>query len=170
MLLLVMFRPEFQPPWTGQPRVTMLTMARLDRRDTAAMVTNVAGGAALPDEIMEEIVERTDGVPLFIEELTKALLESGVDGAAALSSMPHAGLSVPARLHASLIARLDHPALAPPVVHRDRPGGIADDDDGSAPRRPCTVCPHSSGTRHPVTAHRPGLTTDENICRTTCHG
>ena len=77
VLLLGMFRPEFQPPWTGQPHVTMLTLARLDRRDTAAMVANVAGNAALSTEIMEEIAERTDGVPLFVEELTKAVLEAG---------------------------------------------------------------------------------------------
>ena len=81
VLLLAMFRPEFQPPWTGQPHVTMLTLARLDRRDTAAMVANVAGNAALPPEIVEEIAERTDGVPLFVEELTKAVLESGAQGA-----------------------------------------------------------------------------------------
>ena len=74
VLLLVMFRPEFQPPWTGQPHVTMLTLARLDRRDTAAMIANVAGNAALPPEIVEEIAERTDGVRLFVEELTKAVL------------------------------------------------------------------------------------------------
>ncbi len=107
VLLLAMFRPEFQPPWTGQPHVTMLTLARLDRRDTAAMVANVAGNAALPPEIVEEIAERTDGVPLFVEELTKAVLESGTRGAAALSSVPHPALSVPATLHASLMARLD---------------------------------------------------------------
>jgi tetratricopeptide (TPR) repeat protein len=105
--LLALFRPEFQPPWTGQPHVTMLTLARLDRRDTAAMVANVAGNAALPPEIVEEIAERTDGVPLFVEELTKSLLESGAHGAAALSSVPHPALSVPATLHASLMARLD---------------------------------------------------------------
>ena len=107
VLLLAMFRPEFQPPWTGQPHVTMLTLARLDRRDTAAMVANVAGNAALPPEIMEEIAERTDGVPLFVEELTKAVLEAGAQASAALSAMPHPGLSVPATLHASLMARLD---------------------------------------------------------------
>jgi tetratricopeptide (TPR) repeat protein len=107
VLLLALFRPEFQPPWTGQPHVTMLTLARLDRRDTAAMVANVAGNAALPPEIVEEIAERTDGVPLFVEELTKSLLESGAHGAAALSSVPHPALSVPATLHASLMARLD---------------------------------------------------------------
>ena len=107
VLLLAMFRPEFQPPWTGQPHVTMLTLARLDRRNTAAMVANVAGNAALPPEIMEEIAERTDGVPLFVEELTKAVLESGAQGTAALSVVPHPALSVPATLHASLMARLD---------------------------------------------------------------
>ena len=107
VLLLAMFRPEFQPPWIGQPHVTMLTLARLDRRDTAAMVANVAGDAALPPEIMEEIAERTDGVPLFVEELTKAVLESGAQAPAALSFVPHPALSVPATLHASLMARLD---------------------------------------------------------------
>jgi predicted ATPase/class 3 adenylate cyclase len=107
VLLLAMFRPEFQPPWTGQPHVTLLTLARLDRRNTAVMVANVAGEAALPREMIEEIAERTDGVPLFVEELTKAVLESGAQGPAALSAMPHPALSVPATLHASLMARLD---------------------------------------------------------------
>jgi class 3 adenylate cyclase len=105
VLLLAMFRPEFQPPWTGQPHVTMLTLPRLDRRDTAAMVANVAGNAVLSAEVMEEIAERTDGVPLFVEELTKAVLESGSLGGAALSAVPHP--SVPATLQASLMARLD---------------------------------------------------------------
>ena len=104
-LLLAMFRPEFQPPWTGQPHVAMLTLTRLDRRNTAAMVANVAGNAALPTEIVEEIVERTDGVPLFVEELTKAVLEAGPQALAALSAVPHP--AVPATLHASLMARLD---------------------------------------------------------------
>jgi class 3 adenylate cyclase/tetratricopeptide (TPR) repeat protein len=107
VLLLTLFRPEFQPPWVGQPHVTMLTLARLDRRDTAAMVANVAGDAALPSEIVEEIIDRTDGVPLFVEELTKAVLEAGTQGLAALSAMPHPALSVPATLHTSLMARLD---------------------------------------------------------------
>ena len=105
VLLLAMFRPEFRPPWTGQPDVTMLMLARLDRRDTAAMVANVAGDATLPPEIVEEIADRTDGVPLFVEELTRAVLEFGAQGAAALSAVPHP--SVPATLHASLMARLD---------------------------------------------------------------
>jgi class 3 adenylate cyclase len=107
ILLVAMFRPEFQQPWTGQPHVTMLTLARLDRRGTAAMVANLVGDAALPAEIVREIVERTDGVPLFVEELTKAVLESDMPAQAARSAMPNPGLSVPATLHASLLARLD---------------------------------------------------------------
>jgi class 3 adenylate cyclase len=97
VLVLAMFRPEFQPPWTGQPHVTMLTLARLDRRDTAAMVAKVAGDAVLPPEIIKEITERTDGVPLFVEELTKAVLEAGSQASASLSAVPNHGLSVPAR-------------------------------------------------------------------------
>ena len=108
VLLLALFRPEFQPPWIGQPPVTLLSLVRLDRQDTAAMVANVAGGnAALPVEIVAEIAERTDGVPLFVEELTKAVLETGAQAPAALAAIPHPGLSVPATLHASLMARLD---------------------------------------------------------------
>jgi hypothetical protein len=107
VLLLALFRPEFQPPWSGQPQVTMLTLARLNRQGTAAMVSSVAGNAALPPEIVAEITERTDGIPLFVEELTKAVLEAGPQAPAALSAMPHPGLSVPATLHASLMARLD---------------------------------------------------------------
>jgi class 3 adenylate cyclase/tetratricopeptide (TPR) repeat protein len=107
VLLLGTFRPEFQPPWIGQPHVTMLALARLDARNTAAMVANIDSRGTLPQEIIEEIAERTDGVPLFVEELTKAVLESGPESAAALSSVPSLVLSVPATLHASLMARLD---------------------------------------------------------------
>ncbi len=114
VLLLAMFRPEFQPPWTGQPHVTMLTLARLDRRNTAAMIANVARDGALPPDIVEEITERTDGVPLFVEELTKAVLESGAYDAAAILRAP-SGMSVPATLHASLMARLDR--LGPAAKH-----------------------------------------------------
>ena len=67
VLLIVTFRPEFQPPWTGQPRVTTLTLNRLDRRDRTALVTQIAGVKALADEVVGQIVDRTDGVPLFVE-------------------------------------------------------------------------------------------------------
>src|SRR6202011_4686279 len=78
VLLLVTSRPEFQPPWTGQPQVTMLALNRLDRRDRTAFVAQIAGGKALPDQVVDQIADRTDGVPLFIEELTKSVLESGL--------------------------------------------------------------------------------------------
>jgi class 3 adenylate cyclase len=107
VLLVATFRPEFLPPWVGQPHVAMLTLTRLDRHDTAEMVANIAGNAVLSDDIVQEIAERTDGVPLFIEEVTKAVLESDPKAATALSAVPHPKLSVPATLHASLMARLD---------------------------------------------------------------
>jgi len=96
VLLIVTYRPEFQPPWTGQPQVTMLTLNRLDRRDRSALVAQIAGGKALPDEVVDQIVDRTDGVPLFVEELTKSVLEGGVTP-----------LGIPTTLHDSLMARLD---------------------------------------------------------------
>ncbi len=107
VLLLATFRPEFQPPWTGQANVTSLALTRLDRRDAATMIAAIAGRAALPAGIAREIAERTDGVPLFIEEVTRAVIEAGAGVANALSSAPPPALSVPATLHASLIARLD---------------------------------------------------------------
>ena len=110
VLLIVTFRPEFQPPWTGQPQVTTLALNRLDRRDRTALVEQIAGGKALPAEVIDQIAERTDGVPLFVEELTKSVLESGLlrenrdrymlDGA-----LPP--LAIPTTLHDSLLARLD---------------------------------------------------------------
>jgi predicted ATPase len=78
VLLIVTFRPEFQPPWTGQPQVTMLALNRLDRRDRTTLVEQIARGKALPDEVVGQIADRTDGVPLFVEELTKSVLESGL--------------------------------------------------------------------------------------------
>jgi class 3 adenylate cyclase/predicted ATPase len=108
VLLVVTFRPEFQHAWGGQAHVTTLALNRLDGRDGIALVQNLAGNAPLDAEIVAEIVERTDGVPLFVEELTKAVLESvgredqvtAVLGAAPLPA-------IPATLHASLLARLD---------------------------------------------------------------
>src|SRR5262249_50220444 len=96
VLLIVTFRPEFQPPWAGLPQVTMLALNRLDRRDSTALVEHIAGGKPLPGEVIAQIAERTDGVPLFVEELTKSVLESGV---------PPVG--IPTTLHDLLMARLD---------------------------------------------------------------
>ena len=76
--MLITFRPEFPPPWTGQAHVTTLTMSRLGRRQGADLVARVTGDKPLPAEIVDQIVARTDGVPLFVEELTKAVLELGL--------------------------------------------------------------------------------------------
>jgi class 3 adenylate cyclase/predicted ATPase len=110
VLLAITFRPEFQPPWGGRSHVTSLALNRLGERDGEALVQNLAGNAALTAEMVAEIVERTDGVPLFVEELTKAVRESAEQGdrvAAVLGTASQTALSVPATLHASLMARLD---------------------------------------------------------------
>jgi tetratricopeptide (TPR) repeat protein len=108
-LLVATFRPEFQPPWTGQPHVTVMSLNRLGRGDGAAMVERLAGNAALlPPDVIAEIVERSDGVPLFVEEMTRAVLEAGAErGRETAASVPAASLGVPATLQASLMARLD---------------------------------------------------------------
>jgi predicted ATPase len=110
VLLIITFRPEFQPPWIGEPHVSMLVLNRLDRRYRAALVTQIAGGKALPDDVIAQIVERTDGEPLFIEELTKSVLESGLlreEGSHYVHDGPLPPLAIPTSLHASLMARLD---------------------------------------------------------------
>ena len=115
VLLLITFRPEFKPPWVGLPHVTMHALRRLDRRDGASLVQRVAGNKGLPDAIVDEISTRADGVPLFVEELTKAVLEAGeqvVDAEQIIwASLPTSHM-VPATLHASLMARLDRLGLA----------------------------------------------------------
>jgi class 3 adenylate cyclase/predicted ATPase len=110
ILLVITFRPEFQPPWGGRSQVASVALNRLGERDGEALVQTLAGNAALTAEMVAEIVERTDGVPLFVEELTKAVLESAGQGdrvGAVLATTSPAAQSVPATLHASLMARLD---------------------------------------------------------------
>ena len=109
VLLLITFRPEFEPPWIGQPHVTALTINRLTRREIEAMIDRVAGNKAMPANIRQEIIERTDGIPLFVEEITRAVLEAGsqVAGERTIAAIPSATTAVPATLHASLMARLD---------------------------------------------------------------
>jgi class 3 adenylate cyclase/tetratricopeptide (TPR) repeat protein len=110
VLLIVTFRPEFQQSWVGRPHVTLLALNRLDDRHVAALVLGLAGNAPLGSEVVVEIAERTDGVPLFVEELTKAVLERADQErrvAAVLTAGPLPALAVPATLHASLNARLD---------------------------------------------------------------
>ena len=109
VLLIVTFRPEFEPPWIGRPFVTALTINRLAQHDIEAMIDRVIGNKLIPPSVRHDIVERTDGIPLFAEEMTKSVLEAGSEEEAqtTASSVPRTTLAVPASLHASLLARLD---------------------------------------------------------------
>ena len=109
VLLIVTFRPEFDAPWIGRPHVTALTLNRLEEREVAILIDSVSGDKRLPANVRQDIIERTDGIPLFVEEITKAVLEAESHGAAeqTLAAIPFSALEVPASLHASLLARLD---------------------------------------------------------------
>jgi class 3 adenylate cyclase/tetratricopeptide (TPR) repeat protein len=113
-LLLITARPEFTPPWPGHAHVTTLSLTRLNRRNGAELIERVTAGKTLPEEVMDQILARTDGVPLFVEELTKTVLETGLlqerDDHYVLSH-PLPSMAIPTTLHASLMARLDR--LAP---------------------------------------------------------
>jgi predicted ATPase/class 3 adenylate cyclase len=110
ILALWMFRPDFLPPWTGRSHVTQVTLPRLPRHQTAEMTGRVAHGKALPPEVLEQVAAKTDGVPLFVEELTKMVLESGLlqerEERYELTG-PLPPLAIPATLHDSLMTRLD---------------------------------------------------------------
>jgi DNA-binding winged helix-turn-helix (wHTH) protein/tetratricopeptide (TPR) repeat protein len=99
LLLLLTARPELRAPWPLLAHHTHLTLSRLGRGQVEAMVRSLVPGAALSDEVVEVVVERTEGVPLFVEELTKAVLEAG--------SEPGALREIPASVRSSLLARLD---------------------------------------------------------------
>jgi predicted ATPase len=109
VLLIVTYRPEFEPPWIGRFYVTALTLNRLGEREITAMIDRVTGNKALPESIRQDIIARTDGIPLFVEEMTKAVLEAEGEGEAerAVATIPSPSIGVPASLHASLMARLD---------------------------------------------------------------
>jgi predicted ATPase len=119
ILALFTFRPDFSPPWTGRAHLTQVTLNRLRRRHATEMTGLVAHGKALPPEVIEQIVAKTDGVPLFVEELTKVVLESGLLQERAeryeLTGLPPP-LAIPATLHDSLMARLDRLATVKPVA------------------------------------------------------
>jgi class 3 adenylate cyclase/tetratricopeptide (TPR) repeat protein len=114
VLLLITARPEFAQPWPGHAHVTTLPLTRLNRRVGSAIIERIAAGKTLPEEVTNQILARTDGVPLFVEELTKTVLEGGLlqeqDGHYVLDR-PLPALAIPTTLHASLMARLDR--LAP---------------------------------------------------------
>jgi hypothetical protein len=109
VLLLVTFRPEFEAPWAERSYVSSLIINRLAEHEAGAMIDRIVGNRLLSASIRQDIIERTDGIPLFVEEMTKAVLEAGSEPAAAraLAAVPSPALAVPASLHASLMARLD---------------------------------------------------------------
>jgi tetratricopeptide (TPR) repeat protein/serine/threonine protein kinase len=110
MLLLLLFRPESQPPWAGRSYISPLALSRLSNHQTEGMIGHVTGGKRLPAEVVQHLVATTDGVPLFVEELTKMVLESGLvterEGRYELTG-PRPSLAIPPTLHDSLMARLD---------------------------------------------------------------
>jgi class 3 adenylate cyclase len=118
VLFVVTFRPEFEPPWIGQSHVTSLNINRLTRREIDAMIDNLSSGQSIPSNIRQDIINRSDGVPLFVEEVTKAVLEakdsSSSDGVTNYVLLP--SFEVPATLHASLLARLDRLGAAKEVA------------------------------------------------------
>ena len=124
ILALFTCRPDFHPPWTGRAHLTQVTLNRLPRRQAAELNSRVAHGKVLPPEVVEQIVAKTDGVPLFVEELTKMVLESGLlqerDERYALTR-PLPPLAIPATLHDSLMARLDRLAAVKGLAQLGRP-------------------------------------------------
>jgi len=119
ILLVVTFRPEFAPRWAGRPHVTLLTLNRLARTEGTALISQLASGKPLPNDVLAHILAKTEGVPLFVEELTKAVLESGILQEATehyeLTSPVHF-LPIPSTLQDSLMARLDRQAPAKEVA------------------------------------------------------
>src|SRR5882724_2500805 len=116
---LLTCRPTFQPPWSSRSYVTQVTLSRLSPPQVVRMAEHVAGGKRLPAEALRQVIEKTDGVPLFVEEMTKAVLESGtlqeVHGQYELTGSVSA-LAIPATLHDSLMARLDRLVTAKAVA------------------------------------------------------
>jgi class 3 adenylate cyclase/tetratricopeptide (TPR) repeat protein len=119
VLLLITFRPEFDAPWKGLPGVAAVMLGRLDRNQAVALATHVANGRTLPAEVMAQIVAKTDGVPLFVEELTKNLLESELlieDSECYRLDGPLPPLAIPSTLQDSLMARLDRLAAVKEIA------------------------------------------------------
>ncbi len=119
LLMLLTARPEFTPPWSSRTHLTPLSLARLPRTQAGEMIAKVTGGKPLPAEVQHQIISKTDGVPLFVEELTKMVLESGLlsetEGQYALTA-PLPPLAIPTTLHDSLMARLDRLATVKEVA------------------------------------------------------
>ena len=109
ILHIITYRPEFAAPWIGESHVTSINLNRLGNREASRIVASLAGNKAISPETIADIVDRSDGIPLFLEEMTKAVLEAESEGEArrAIKAVPSQKSAVPASLHASLMARLD---------------------------------------------------------------
>ncbi len=120
ILAIFTYRPDFDPPWSGRSHVLQLTLNRLTRQQVEGMVNEVTRGKTLPGEVLEQIVAKTDGVPLFVEELTKTILESGLlkerGDRYELAVMPLPPLAIPSTLQDSLMARLDRLATVKEIA------------------------------------------------------
>ena len=154
MLLIVTFRPEFDPPWIGRSYVTALTINRLGEREIGAMIDRVVGNKPLPASIRQDIIERTDGIPLFVEEMTKAVLEAEGEGAAEQrgSAVPSSALRVSRKP-----ARFANGAARPARLGQ---GGGADRSCNRARVLACTVTavvrkPEGGLNRHLTVSFRP---------------
>ena len=117
-LAIVTFRPEFEPPWVGRSHVTSIALKRLAEHDVRDMIDHVVGDKLLPPGVRQDIIERTDGIPLFVEEMTKAVLEAENESAAQRMAVavPSSALAVPPSLLGSLLARLDRVGPAKEVA------------------------------------------------------
>ena len=120
LLLVLTFRPEFAPPWPARAHLVNIALSRLPRTEAEAVVCNVSGGKPLPPQVLDQIISKTDGVPLFVEELTKTVLESDLlresDGRYELTG-PLPPLAIPSTLQDSLTARLDRLGSVRDVAH-----------------------------------------------------
>jgi predicted ATPase len=116
--LVITYRPEFEAPWIGKPYVISLILNRLGQDEIKVLIDRVTGNGLLPATTRQDISERTDGIPLFVEEMTKAVLEAEneVEARRTAAAAPSSTLAVPASLHASLMARLDRLGAAKEVA------------------------------------------------------
>jgi len=153
VLVVITCRPEFVPPWSVGAYVTSLSLQSLSRAEVTVFIGRVAGETPLPRAIVAEIVSKTDGVPLYIEELTKSMLESGLGGAEASASGSVPSAAIPATLQDALMARLDRLA---PVRESRRSARLS---DGTSPTRcwpqllgspPTSWKPDSTGSCKPI--------------------
>ena len=119
VLLIITFRPDYHPPWVGSPNVTLFTLSRMGSRDCAAIVEGVTGGKSFPDEVLQQIVAKSDGIPLFVEEIAKTVIETNMlreEPTRYVLAGPLLPLAIPSSLRDLLMARLDRIASAKEVA------------------------------------------------------